>query len=178
MKYVAPVRKELGFRTMFNILGPLSNPAGVKRQLLGVADPSLMPLMAGVLKALGSEHVWLVHGEDGSDDVSLAGETRVLELKGGQTREFTLKPEDMGLPRATAASLKGGKAEENAGLMRKLLEGEKGPRRDLALANAACALVVAGRIAFIGEAVKMAVESLDSGAAKRALSLMVQISNS
>jgi anthranilate phosphoribosyltransferase len=176
-RHVAPVRLELGTRTIFNLLGPLSNPASASHQLLGVFDGRWVVPMAQVLRNLGSRRVWVVHGEDGLDEITTTGATRVAELRGGEVREFTVTPEDAGLPRATAADLKGGDPAHNAAALGALLDGEKGPYRDIVLINAAAALIVAGKARDLKEGVALAAEALDSGAAKTTLEKLVKFSN-
>jgi anthranilate phosphoribosyltransferase len=177
MRHVAGTRVELGTRTIFNLLGPLSNPAGAKRQLLGVFAEHWVEPMAQVLKNLGSERVWVVHGFDGLDELSTTGPSFVGELKDGTVRAFQVSPEDAGLPLAEAEDLKGGTAEENAAAMRGLLQGDAGPIRDIVLMNAAAALLVAGKVDDLKAGVAMAGEALDSGAAREVCDRLVAISN-
>jgi len=166
MRHVGPVRAELGTRTIFNILGPLTNPAGVKRQLTGTFAPDLLRPMAEVLRALGSEKAWLVHGGDGTDELSIAEPSLVVALENGALREFTLHPEDAGLPVHPFAELLGGDPAENAAALKAVLAGGGRPAyRDAVLLNAAAALMVADRAADLKEGVAMARESLNSGAA-------------
>jgi anthranilate phosphoribosyltransferase len=169
MRHVGPVRAELGTRTIFNILGPLTNPAGVKRQLTGAFSERLIRPMAETLLALGSEAAWLVHGSDGTDEISIAGPTAVAELKGGAVREFTVTPEDAGLTRHPFEAIIGGSPAENAAAFRALLEGETGAYRDAVLLNAAAALHVAGKAADLREGVALARASIDERKAKAAL---------
>ncbi len=181
MKHVGPARVQLGTRTIFNLLGPLSNPAGVKRQLTGVFSREWVEPLAHVLKELGCEAAWVVHGEgDGSgglDEISPTGTTWVAELKDGEVRTFEITPEDAGLSRHAFEEIKGGDAEENARALRAVLEGEKNAYRDAVLLNAGAALVVAGRAADIAEGVQLAAESIDSGKAKAALEKLIEVSN-
>jgi anthranilate phosphoribosyltransferase len=177
MKHVGPTRVELGTRTIFNLLGPLSNPAGVKRQMVGVFSKQWIEPVAEVLKALGSEHVWVVHGSDGLDEITTTGATAVAELKDGKIRTFEVKPEDAGLPRAKPADLKGADGKHNAAALRAVLEGKPGPYRDIAILNAAAALVVAGKANTLAEGAKLAAQSIDGGAAKARLDKLVQVSN-
>ena len=177
MKHVMPARKALGVRTIFNLLGPLTNPAGVKRQIMGVFDRRWVEPLAHVLKSLGSEHVWVVHGSDGMDELTTTGESMVAEMKNGEVRTFTLTPEEAGLARARLEDLQGGDARENAAAIRALLRGEKGPFRDVVLLNSAAALIVAGKAADIRAGVEMAARSIDSGAAGEALEKLAAISN-
>ena len=165
MRHVGPVRAELGTRTIFNILGPLTNPAGVKRQLTGTFSASLLRPMAETLRLLGSEKAWLVHGGDGTDEISIAEPTKVCALEGGQLREFSVHPEDAGLPAHPFEAIIGGTPQENAAAFRRLLEGETGAYRDAVLLNSAAALLVADRAANLPEGVEIARASLDSGAA-------------
>jgi len=176
MRHVAPVRKELGVRTIFNVLGPLSNPAGVKRQLLGVFAPELTTRLAGVLAELGSERAFVVHGEDGSDELSICGETVVSELRDGQITTSTVTPEAVGLSRARADTLAGGSSRENARLIRKILAGEDSPRTDAVLLNAGFVAVLADRVEGAAEGVNLARETIQSGRAE-ALLEQLQVSS-
>ncbi len=176
MRHVGPTRVELGTRTIFNLLGPLSNPAGVKRQLLGVFAPEWVEPLAHVLNDLGCEAAWVVHG-DGLDEMTLTGVTKVAELKDGKVRCFDVTPEDAGLSRADADALKGGDAEHNAKALRALLDGVPGAYRDITLLNSAAALMVAGKAASLKDGVAMAVQSIDSGKARAALDRLVAVSN-
>ncbi|MDQ0188545.1 anthranilate phosphoribosyltransferase [Alicyclobacillus cycloheptanicus] len=169
MKYAAEPRKQLGFRTIFNILGPLTNPANAKRQVVGVFQPSLVPKVAHALLRLGSEHALVVHGAGGLDEISIAGETRVAEVKDGEVREYTIHPEMFGLPISDLSHVVGGDARENAEIIRALLAGERSPRRDIVLLNAGAALYVAGRVATLQDGVIRAAETIDAGAAARTL---------
>ncbi|MDE0374179.1 MAG: anthranilate phosphoribosyltransferase [Rhodospirillales bacterium] len=174
MRHVGPVRADLGLRTVFNLLGPLANPAGVRRQVIGVfADRWLEPL-ARVLHELESEHAWIVHGTDGMDELTTTGATRVAELKGGQVRTFTVTPEDAGLSRAAPAELVGGDAAANAASIRNLLDGKRGPYRDIVVLNAAAALIVAQRADDLEEGAAQAARSIDTGAAGTALDRLVE----
>ena len=177
MRHVGPVRVEMGTRTIFNVLGPLSNPAGVKRQMIGVFAESWLEPMAQVLKSLGSEHVWLVNGSDGLDEITTTGPTRAIELKNGKIHAFTIDAEKLGLQRATIDDLKGGDAAYNAQALRAVLYGEKIPYRDIALINAAAGLVVAGRATELEEGLALAAKAVDSGAAARTLDKLVAVSN-
>lgn len=165
MKYAAGPRKELGFRTVFNLLGPLTNPAGADYQLAGVFRRELLPVLAEVLARLGVKRALVVHGAGGIDELSLAGENFLCEVAGGRIRSYTLHPEEVGLPYSPVEQLKGGSAQENAGIFRAVLSGEKGPRRAVVLLNAGAALYVAGRADTIRDGVKLAAEIIDSGAA-------------
>lgn len=165
MRHVGPVRAELGTRTIFNILGPLTNPAGVKRQLTGTFSARLIRPMAETLLALGSEAAWLVHGSDGTDEISIAGTTAVAALKDGAISEFTVHPEDAGLPVHPFEAILGGTPAENAVAFRALLNGQTGAYRDAVLLNAAAALLVAGKAADLKEGAALARASIDSGQA-------------
>ncbi len=165
MRHVGPIRAELGTRTIFNILGPLTNPAGVKRQLTGAFTARLIRPMAETLKALGSEAAWLVHGSDGTDEISIAGPTAVVALKDGKITEFTVHPEDAGLPIHPFEAILGGTPSENAVAFRALLNGQTGAYRDAVLLNTAAALLVAGKAQDLKEGVALARTSIDSGAA-------------
>jgi anthranilate phosphoribosyltransferase len=176
MRHVGPIRAELGTRTIFNILGPLTNPAGVKRQLTGAFLPDLLEPMAEVLRALGSERAWLVHGGDGTDELSIAAPSRVVALEGGELRRFELHPEDAGLPVHPFDELLGGDGAQNAAELRALLAGSGRPAyRDAVLLNAAAALVIAGRAADLREGVARARESLRSGAAADCLARLARL---
>ncbi len=177
MKNVGPTRVELATRTIFNLLGPLSNPAGVKRQMVGVFSRQWVLPLAQVLKNLGAESVWVVHGSDGLDEITLTGPTFVAALEAGVIRSFEVTPEDGGLPRASADSLKGGDAAANATALRGVLDGKGGAYRDVALLNAAAALLVAGRAGDLKEGVAIGARSLDSGAAAERLARLVVVSN-
>ena len=176
MRHVGPVRAELGTRTIFNILGPLTNPAGVKRQLTGTFSTHLVRPMAETLRQLGSEAAWLVHGSDGTDEISIAGPTDVAALEGGEIREFVVHPEDAGLPVHPFEAIIGGTPAENAKAFRALLQGETGAYRDAVLLNSAAALVVAGKAADLKAGVELARASIDSGAALRKIEALRRIS--
>jgi anthranilate phosphoribosyltransferase len=177
MKHWAPVRAELGIRTIFNLLGPISNPAGVKRQVVGVFSWQWVEPIAHVLRNLGAEHVWVVHGHDGLDELTTTGATDVAELKNGEITVFEVTPADAGLPPAKLSDLKGGNAEHNAAAIRAVLAGETGPFRDIVLLNAAAALIVGGKASSLMEGAAQAARSIESGAAARALERLVSISN-
>jgi anthranilate phosphoribosyltransferase len=177
MKHVMPVRLEIGTRTVFNILGPLTNPAGVRRQLTGAYSPALLRPMAETLKALGSEAAWLVHGSDGTDEISIAGPSAVVVLEGGAISEREVHPEEAGLPVHPFREIIGGAPEENAFRLRALLNGAKGAYRDAALLNSAAALVIAGRAADLKEGVAIAAESIDSGAAKAKVAALAAVTH-
>src|SRR6266705_6317800 len=175
-RHVAPTRVELGTRTIFNLLGPLSNPAGTRRQLVGVFAPEWVRPMAEVLGRLGAEHAWVVHGA-GIDELTTAGTTIVAEYKGGKVIEFEVQPEDAGVNPATIDQLKGGEPAHNAALMRDLLGGAHGPLRDIVLLNSAAALIVAGRAADLPAGIALAAGALDSGAAHDVLDRLVAMTN-
>ncbi len=178
VRHAATARKALGVRTMFNVLGPLSNPAGAKRQLLGVFSRDLVRPIAEVLPRLGVASAWVVHGEDGLDELTTTGRTFVAELRDGAVREFDVTPADAGLPSAKAADLRGGDPAENAAAITRLLAGERGANRDIAVLNAAAALVVCGVAKYLADGARRAEESIDSGAAADALAKLVEVSNS
>lgn len=177
MKHVGPTRAELGTRTIFNLLGPLSNPAGAKFQVVGVFDDKWVEPLAHVLKNLGSTRVWVMHGSDGLDELTTTGPSRVAELKDGSISTFEVTPEEVGLPRASAADLKGGDPDENTAALRRLLDGESGAYRDIVALNAAASLVVAGKAPTLKDGVTMAGDAIASGAAKAALDKLVAVSN-
>ena len=172
---VAPVRQGLGVRTIFNLLGPLSNPAGAKRQLIGVFDKSYLYPVAEALKHLGAERAWIVHGADGLDEITTTDKTFVAALEDGIVTHFELTPESVGLPRSTPSSLKGGDPLENAAALKALLEGKPGPYRDIAALNAAAALLIAGVAETIQDGLVRAMEAIDNGAARIALDRLVAI---
>ena len=177
MKNVGPTRVELGTRTIFNLLGPLSNPAGVRRQMVGVFSRQWVEPLAQVLKNLGSESVWVVHGSDGLDEITISGPTYVAALENGAVRTFEVTPEEVGLKRQKPEALRGGDAEQNARALVDVLKGTKGAFRDIAVLNAAAALVVAGSAKDLKQGVVAAAKSIDSGAAKARLDRLVQVSN-
>jgi len=177
MRHVGPARAELGTRTIFNLLGPLSNPAGTKRQIVGVyADRWVLPL-AEVLHKLGMRHVWVVHGLDGLDEITTTGPTHVAELNLGKIREFEVTPEEAGIKRALPTALKGGDAATNALALSALIDGHIGPYRDIVLLNAAAALIVAGKVEDLPSGAKMAAQAIESGAARKALDTLIEVSN-
>lgn len=177
MKNVGPTRVELATRTIFNLLGPLSNPAGVKRQMVGVFSKHWVQPLAQVLKNLGAESVWVVHGSDGLDEITLTGPTSVAALENGSIRTFEVTPEDAALPRATSEDLKGGDAVANAKSLQDVLDGKPSAYRNVALLNAAAALIVAGKAKDLKEGVALGVKSLDTGAAANTLKRLVAVSN-
>lgn len=176
MRHVGPTRVELGTRTIFNILGPLSNPAGAKRMLLGVFAAQWVVPMAEVMGRLGAEHVWVVHGS-GLDEITTAGTTTIAEFMDGKVRSFEIVPEDAGIERATLDDLKGGDPAHNAALMRGVLAGEKGRLRDIVLLNAAAALIVAGRATDLRAGVALAANAIDSGKAAQVLARLIAETN-
>ncbi len=177
MKNVGPTRVELGTRTIFNLLGPLSNPAGVKRQMVGVFSRQWVEPLAQVLKNLGSEHVWVVHGSDGLDEITTSGPTYVAALENGAVRAFEITPEEVGLARVKPEALRGGDAGHNAQALGDVLKGKKGAFRDVALLNAAAGLIVAGRAKDLKAAIALAEKSVDSGEADNRLQRLIKTSN-
>jgi len=177
MRHVGPSRVELGTRTIFNLMGPLSNPAGTRLQLLGVFAKDWIEPMALVLGALGTERAWVVHGSDGLDEITTTGPTHVADLKEGKVRLFEVTPEMAGLPRATPAELKGADAATNAAAITELLAGRPGPYRDIVLLNSAAALLVAGKAADLKAGVALAAAAIDSGKAKATLGQLIAITN-
>jgi anthranilate phosphoribosyltransferase len=177
MKHVGPTRAEIGTRTIFNLLGPLSNPAGAKFQVVGVFAKKWVEPFAHVLKNLGSEAVWVVHGSDGLDELTTTGVSHVAQLKNGTVTTFDISPEEVGLPKADPAALKGGDPQENMEALVRLLDGEEGAYKDIVALNAAASLVVTGKAATLSEGVKMASDAISSGAAKKALEALVAASN-
>lgn len=176
MRFVGPARVELGTRTIFNLLGPMCNPAGVRHQLLGVFSPKWLVTIAKVLGELGSERVWVVHGE-GYDEMTVTGTTHMAVLEGGKVETRAVTPEDFGLPRHAPEAVAGGDAQYNAAALRQLLEGEPSAYRDMVLMNAAAALVIAGRAGDLREGVTLAAESIDEGRARAILDRLVAVSN-
>ena len=175
-RHVGPVRAEIGFRTVFNLLGPLSNPASAKRQVMGVYDPRLLEPLAEVLGRLGATRAWTVHGQ-GLDELATSGSTEVAEWKDGVVRRFQVTPEDAGLPRASIEAIRGGDGEENAAALRALLAGATGAYRDIVLLNAAAALVVSDRAETLAEGAVIAAASIDEGRAAEALQRLAQITS-
>jgi len=176
MKHVSPIRAELGFRTLFNLLGPLTNPAKAQRQVLGVFSDRWVEPLARVLGGLGVERAWVVHG-GGMDEMTTTGETQVAEWRDGQVRLFTVTPEAVGLPRAALSDLTGGSPEENAEAIRRLLDGETGPYRDIVALNAAAAFLVGEKVETLREGVDLAGRVLDDGRARQALARLCEITN-
>jgi len=176
MKHAAPTRRELGLRTVFNILGPLTNPAGAKHQVLGVARPEVAPLMVAVLERLGSKHVLVVHGHDGSDELTLDGPGEVYELNHGDVNEYTVSSEDLGLGTALPAAIRGGTPEQNARMVTAVLDGEQGPARDVVVLNAAAALIAIDKAKDFPAGIALAGEAIDSGEARKRLTAFVELS--
>ena len=168
-RYVVPVRKALGVPTIFNLLGPLTNPAGARRQLIGVPQPGSIDLVAGALSRLGTEHALVVSSEDGLDEISTSGSTQVAELVGGEIRRYTLTAEQFGIEPASEADLSGGGPEQNAEIIRQIFAGESGPRREIAALNAGAAIYVAGRAESIADGLELARRTIDCGAAESTL---------
>jgi anthranilate phosphoribosyltransferase len=177
MKNVGPTRVELGTRTIFNLLGPLSNPAGVKRQMVGVFSRQWIEPLAEVLKNLGSEQAWVVHGSDGLDEITTSGPTYVAALERGSVKSFEIAPEDVGFKRVKAEELRGGDAKANAQALLDVLKGRKGPYRDVAILNAAAGLIVAGRAPDLKTGVALAAQSIDSCEAEGRLDRLIAVSN-
>jgi anthranilate phosphoribosyltransferase len=171
-RHAAAARKQIGARTVFNLLGPLTNPAGAQAQVLGVFSEQIIDLVAATLLELGIEHAFVVHGDGGLDEISLAGESWVAEVKGGTVRRYTVTPEDFGVSRAPLEALRGGNAAENAALIRRILDGEPGPPRDIVIANAAAALAAAGVASNFRDAAQLAAGALSSGAAGEKLAAL------
>jgi len=176
MRHAAQTRQDLGVRTAFNLLGPLTNPAGATRQLVGVPRPELTELMARSLMLLGSERAWVVHGADGIDEISTAGYTKISECRGGSVNTFYLHPGDIGLPKASPSALKGGDAHENARIIERILAGERGAPRDVVLLNAGAALLIAGEVASVDEGLVRASRAIDRGDARRTLDTLIAVS--
>ena len=177
MRHVGPTRVELGTRTIFNLLGPLANPASVRRQLIGVFSSAWLEPLAEVLRNLGAERVWITHGTDGLDEITTTGPTSVVELKNGSIHSFEVAPEDVGLARADSVALKGGDPEHNAEALLRVLDGVDGAYRDIALINAGAALVIAGRAGSLKEGVGLGDAAVRSGAARRTLDRLIAASN-
>jgi len=176
MKHVMPVRREMAIRTVFNMLGPLTNPASANAQIIGVYSAALTEPLARVLAELGTVRAFVVHGADSLDEISNTGESRVSEVREGMVRSYTVRPEDFGLPRTTIAELKGGDREENARIIRAILDGEPGAKRDIVLMNSAAALVAGAKARDLKEGVNLAAHAIDSGAALRKLEALITLS--
>ena len=177
MKYVAPARRQMGIRTIFNMLGPLTNPAGADSQIIGVYAAHLTELLAQVLGELGSRRALVVHGSDGLDEISISGESKITELKDGRVSTYSIRPEDFGFERASLKDIQGGDADQNAGIIRTLLNGESGPRRDIVLLNAAAALLAGSLATDLKEGIQLASRSIDSGAALEKLNRLIEFTN-
>jgi len=176
MKFAAAPRREIGIRTVFNILGPLTNPAGAKAQVMGVADGSLVEKLASVLGGLGCHHALVVHGEDGLDEITITGKTQVCELKDDNIKSYSISPEDCSLSRAAPDSLKGGSVDDNAGLLREILSGAFGPQRDVVLMNAAAVLLAGDMVETLQQGILLAKEVVDSGKALAKLEQLIELS--
>jgi len=176
MKYAAVPRREIGIRTIFNVLGPLTNPAGAKAQVLGVAEDSLVEKMAMALQQLGCHHALVVHGEDGLDEITVSGKTHVCEMKGGHIIDYSIRPDDIGLIVTDSESLKGGSARENAELLRNVLVGALGPQRDAVLMNAAAVLLAGDKVQTLRRGVEVAKNTIDSGHALNKLEQLIDLS--
>ena len=177
MKHAAQTRRDLGFRTAFNLLGPLTNPAGSTRQLVGVSRPELTELMANALRLLGSTRAWVVHGSDGLDEISTIGYTKIAEYKNGSVQTFYIHPSEFGIPQSMPGDCSGGDAKVNAEIILRLLQGKKGPARNVVLLNAGAALLVAGASKSVREGIERAEQAIDSGKAHSTLKQMIQISH-
>ncbi len=178
MRHAAGARRELGVATIFNFLGPLTNPAGATHQSLGVADERMMGVMVETLQRLGSHHVVAFHGSDGLDELTLSGPSLIVELRGGEVRRYELDPKEVGIERASVDAVAGGSAEENAATIRSVLSGEKGPRRDIVVLNAGAGLMAVDRASDLEDAVGIAAGTIDSGAAAAALDALIEVSSS
>ncbi len=176
MKHAAQTRRDLGIRTAFNLLGPLTNPAGATRQIVGVPKPELTELMAHALRMLGTRRAWVVHGADGIDEISIAGHTKVAECRDGAVHTFYIHPSEFGMAKGSAAALAGGEASANADIIRAVLAGARGARRDVVLLNAGAALFVADAATSVREGIARAAEAVDSGAAQHTLDAMIRVS--
>ena len=177
MKYAAGVRKELGFRTIFNLLGPLTNPAGANAQVIGIYDSSRLKQIASVLKLLGTRQAFVVHGSDGLDEITLTGTTNVCELVNGQVKEYTLEPENFELTACKAKDISGGTPEENANIIKNILSGEQGPKRDIVLMNASAAICAGGIAENLKVAMHLARQSIDTGSAEKKLNDLCRLSH-
>lgn len=177
MRFVGPSRVEMGIRTIFNLLGPLANPANVKHHLIGVFDPQWLEPFAQTLKNLESKMAWIIHGEGGLDEISTLGETQIVQLKDGEITRFTISPEDVGLPRAKMEDIRGGTGDANAVALRAILSGEKGPYRDIVVMNAAAGLLIGGKVDSYADGVELAQQIIDNGDALNALNKLVAVSN-
>jgi anthranilate phosphoribosyltransferase len=177
MKHAGPTRRELGIRTVFNLLGPLTNPAGAARQIVGVPRSELTEPIARALMMLGSIRAWVVHGADGIDEISTTGHTKVSECREGSVNTFYVHPADFGVAKASAADLRGGDATENAAIVRQILDGKSGAHRDVVVLNAGAALFVAGKATSVADGIRLAQKAIDTGAARDTLAAMVRLSH-
>lgn len=177
MRHAGQARRDLGVRTAFNLLGPLTNPASPSRQIVGVPRPDLTELLARALLLLGAERAWVVHGADGLDELSTTGYTKISECRGGAVQTFYVHPSEYGLPKASLDALRGGDAPMNAAIVRKVLDGEVGPARDVVLLNAGAALFIAGRVGSVRDGIGQAAEAIDSGRAKSLLHQLAAVSH-
>ena len=177
MRHAGPVRRDLGIRTAFNLLGPLTNPAGARRQIVGVPRPELTELVARALVQLGTERAWVVHGADGLDEISTGGYTKVSEACRGCVRTFYIHPSEFGVPTSTPGALAGGDAQANAAITRRILDGARGPTRDIVLLNAGAALLVAGVVETVADGIGRAASAIDTGAAADRLARLVALSH-
>lgn len=177
MKHAAPVRREIGIRTIFNILGPLTNPAGAQYQVLGVYRSELTEVLANVLKNLGSARAFVVSGNDGLDEMTLTTETKVSELKDGKVNTYSIKPEEFGMTRCKLFELQGGEPDDNARIIREILKGDKGAKRDVVVLNAAAAIAASGKAKEMKEGIKLAEEAIDSGKAMEKLEKLIEITS-
>lgn len=177
MKYAIGPRREIGIRTVFNLLGPLTNPAGAKHQVMGIFSPEWTEPIVQVMKNLGMQSAYVVHGMDGMDEISTTGTTRISELRDGKIRTFEITPEELGLPRRTQEDIKGGDVQNNVTIAREVLEGEKGAHREIVILNAAAALAAAGKVNRIEDGLELAERSIDSGAARTCLDRLIKISH-
>ncbi len=175
--YALGPRQEIGARTIFNIMGPLTNPARIRRQVIGVYDPDLMPLIVKVMRELGAQHVMVVHGSDGLDEITITGPTRAFELFDGEIKEYEIRPEDYQLQTASIESIQSKSCRENVEILQRILDGEKGPARDVVLLNAGAAIKVSGKASELMDGIQMAGESIDSGAAKLKVQKLIELSN-
>jgi anthranilate phosphoribosyltransferase len=177
MKYAVGPRRDIGIRTIFNLLGPLTNPAMARYQLIGIYSGELVGMIANVLKNLGSARAMVVHGLEGLDEISLCGPTKIAELRDGQVKEYVLEPEQVGLQRCQLAELQGGDAGRSAAIVKAILAGDKGPTRDVVLLNSGAALYVAGKAGTVRDGIGLAAESIDSGKARQKLEQLVELTN-
>ena len=177
MKHAIGPRRELAMRSIFNIMGPLTNPAGAQCQLVGVYAPELTELAADVFGKLGAKRALVVHGEDGMDEITLTAKTRISEWDGKALKTYTFDPQEVGMSLASSGDISGGEPEDNASILRDILSGETGPRRDIVLLNASAALLAAGKAGDLKEGVRLAAEAIDSGAAAKTLERLIEVSN-